>query len=52
MTTKVKSHKRKGKNKVSIVKEYTRKGGCGSKKSMKKGSGEELKKKKSCASCK
>lgn len=38
MTTKVKTHKRKGKNKVSIVKEHTRKGG----KKMKKGAGEEF----------
>lgn len=37
MTTKVKTHKRKGKNKVSVVKEHTRKGG----KKMKKGAGEE-----------
>lgn len=38
MTTKVKTHKRKGKNKVSVVKEHTRKGG----KKMKKGAGEEF----------
>ena len=37
MTTKVKTHKRKGKNKVSVVKEHTRKGG----KKMKSGAGEE-----------
>ena len=37
MTTKVKTHKRKGKNKVSVVKEHTRKDG----KKMKKGAGEE-----------
>lgn len=37
MTTKVKTHKRKGKNKVSVVKEHTRKGG----KKIKKGAGEE-----------
>ena len=41
MTTKVKTHKRKGKNKVSIVKEHTRKDG----KKMKKGAGEEFTKK-------
>ena len=37
MTTKVKAHKRKGKNKVSVVKEHTRKSG----KKMKSGAGEE-----------
>ena len=41
MTTKVKTHKRKGKNKVSVVKQHIRKGG----KKMKKGAGEELTKK-------
>ena len=41
MTTKVKTHKRKGKNKVSVVKEHTRKDG----KKMKKGAGEEFTKK-------
>lgn len=38
-TTKVKTHKRKGKNKVSVVKEHTRVDKRGKK--MKKGAGEE-----------
>ena len=41
MTTKVKTHKRKGKNKVSVVKEHIRKDG----KKVKKGAGVEYTKK-------
>ena len=41
MATKVKTHKRKGKNKVSVVKEHTRKDN----KKVKKGAGEEFTKK-------
>lgn len=41
MATKVKTHKRKGKNKVSVVKEHTRKDG----KKMPKGAGVEYTKK-------
>ena len=41
--TKVKTHKRKGKNKVSVVKEHTRVDKRGKK--MKKGAGEEYTKK-------
>lgn len=43
MATKVKTHKRKKKNGVSVVREYSRKD---DKKTSKKGSGEEYTKKK------
>lgn len=43
MTTKVKTHKRKKKNGVSVVREYSRKD---DKKTSKRGSGEEYTKKK------
>ena len=53
MATKVKTHKRKKKNGVSVVREYSRKG---DKKTSKKGCGSEYKdkknkKKSSCKSC-
>lgn len=52
-STKVKTHKRKGKNKVSVVKEHTRKDKRGKKHTC--GSGDELKDKKSkkggCKAC-
>lgn len=52
MSTKVKTHKRKKKNGVSVVREYSRKD---DKKTSKKGCGSEYKdkkkKKSSCKSC-
>lgn len=50
MATKVKTHKRKKKNGVSVVREYSRKD---DKKESKKGCGSEYEKKKksSCKSC-
>ena len=52
MSTKVKTHKRKGKNKVSVVKEHTRKDKRGKRRHC--GAGDELetkKSKKDCVSC-